>query len=169
MLIEVFVDGAARGQGFPGGSEASCGVVIYRNRKMIGQFARGLGQRTNNEAEYEAVLHGILLCWAGDLRDPIIYSDSQLVVNQVNGSWQCNSPELFPLLLTIQDLAEAFPFRIQHVPRKRVHGADALARDFLDTLAERMESNGKHFAAHQRKRLQKDSGHEDEEGRPAAD
>ncbi len=56
MLIEVFCDGASRGQGQKRIGEASCSAIVYKNKKKIAQFARGLGPRTNNEAEYEAVI-----------------------------------------------------------------------------------------------------------------
>lgn len=134
-MIEVFCDGASRGQGVKGKvGDAAVGVAIYRNKKMIGQYARGLGKRTNNEAEYEAVLMGLLLCWAADLRDPIIYSDSSLVVRQVTGEWDCNNENLRPLLLSIREIQEVFRFRIQHVLRSNVWEADALANLFLDKL-----------------------------------
>ena len=55
MNIEVFCDGASRGQGQKKVGDAACAVVVYKNRKKIAQFARGLGHRSNNEAEYEAV------------------------------------------------------------------------------------------------------------------
>lgn len=140
MFIEVFCDGASRGQGSIDPGEAACGVLIYRNKKLIGQFARGLGRRSNNEAEYEAVLNAIMMCWAADLSDPIIYSDSKLVVFQVNGDWQCKASALVPYLLTIQDIQEVFRFRIKYAPRDS-HGikmADALANEFLDNLQTRI-------------------------------
>lgn len=138
MLIEVYVDGASRGQGKPDVilGEASCAIVIHKNGKLVGQIARGLGRRTNNEAEYEAVLLAILMCWAADLADPIIYSDSTVVVNQVNRRWKCKTPALLALLITIQDLQEVFRFRLQHASRKTpgIQAADSLANEFLDTL-----------------------------------
>lgn len=134
-VIEIFVDGAARGQGVtdqPG--EGAIGVAIYRNKKMIGQFARGIGKRSNNEAEYEAVIHGLLLAWAADLQDPTVYTDSMIVAKQVNGEWQCNTPSLRPLLLTIQELREVFRFRLIQRPREELWEPDALCNLFLDKL-----------------------------------
>lgn len=142
MLVEVYCDGASRGQGTADPGEAACAVVIYKNSKPVGQMARGLGRRTNNEAEYEAVLLAILMCWAADLQDPIIYSDSQLVVKQVNGHWQCKAPALVPLLMTIQDISEVFRFRLQQNSRKTpgIQIADGLAKSFLDSFQERMKT-----------------------------
>ena len=134
-MYEIFVDGASRGQGVAGKiGEAACGVAIYKNQKMIGQYARGLGKRTNNEAEYEAVLMGLLIAWAGDLQDPIIYSDSMLVVKHVNGEWNCNTENLKPLLLSIREIQEVFRFRLHQVPRKIVWEPDALCQLFLDKV-----------------------------------
>lgn len=159
MAVEVFVDGASRGQGRKhdpshydevveaDGSksriyhgEAACAVVIYSNKKKIVEYARGLGRRTNNEAEYEAVLTALLICSMADLPDPIIYSDSLVVVNQINGDWECHTERLLPLLKSIQIIRDdgAFRFRIQQVPRDYVHEADQLAKEFLDRLEEEM-------------------------------
>jgi len=134
MLIEVVCDGAARGQGQQKTGEAACGIVVYKNKKEIAKYARGLGKRTNNEAEYEAVITGLLICSMAQLNDPIIYSDSAVVVNQVNGKWQCKNDNLFTLLKSIRIIQEQFRFRIQHVPRAFVHEADKLANIFLNEL-----------------------------------
>lgn len=132
MLYEVYVDGASRGQGTGKVGDAAAACVILANKKVIGQYARGLGPRTNNEAEYEAVLLGLLLCWAADLRDPVIYSDSMLVVKQVTGQWDCRARALAPLLASIKEIQDEFRFRIVHVPRQEVGVADYLVKDFLD-------------------------------------
>ncbi len=138
-LIEVYVDGGCRQiPGASGIGEAACGAVIYINKKRQGEFARGLGKRTSNEAEYEAVLCGIMLCWSANLKDPIIYSDSTLVVNQVLNKYECTSPSLKPYLFTIQQIQKEFRFRLQHVSRNGVSEADTLVNLFLDTLLREM-------------------------------
>lgn len=134
MNIEVFCDGASRGQGQKKFGEASCATVVYKNRKKVAQFARGLGPRTNNEAEYEAVITGLLICSMADLVDPIIYTDSAVVANQANGKWHCRNSSLMPLLMTLEEIREEFNFRIVQVPRSFVSEADSLANDFLDQL-----------------------------------
>lgn len=139
MNIEVFCDGASRGQGQKKFGEAACSAVVYRNRKKIAQFARGLGPRTNNEAEYEAVIAGLLICSMADLADPIIYTDSAVVANQVNGKWKCKNPTLIPLLMTIEEIKDEFNFRVVQVKRSFVWEPDALANAFLDELELRKE------------------------------
>jgi ribonuclease HI len=137
MTIEVFCDGASRGQGQKKFGDASCATVVYKNRKKIAQFARGLGYRTSNEAEYEAVISGLLICSMADLVDPIVYTDSAVVANQVNGKWQCRNATLMPLLMTIEEIRSEFNFRVVQVKRSFVWEPDKLANAFLDQLQER--------------------------------
>jgi ribonuclease HI len=137
MHIEVFCDGASRGQGQKKDSDAACAAVVYRNRKKIAQFARGLGSRSNNEAEYEAVIAGLLICSMADFSNPIIYTDSAVVANQINGKWRCKNESLIPLLMTVEDIREEFNFKVVQVQRSFVWEPDALANEFLDTLEQR--------------------------------
>jgi ribonuclease HI len=143
MNIEVFCDGASRGQGQKKCGEAACSAVVYKNRKKIAQFARGLGARSNNEAEYEAVIAGLLICSMSDLLDPIIYTDSAVVANQISGKWLCKSEALIPLLMTIEDIRSEYKFRVLQVPRAFVWEPDALANTFLDELELRKKTSKK--------------------------
>jgi ribonuclease HI len=140
MNVEVFCDGASRGQGQKRFGEASCAAVVYKNRKKVAQFARGLGARTNNEAEYEAVIAALLICSMSDFADPIIYTDSAVVANHVNGKWECKNAALVPLLMTIEDIREEYSFRVVQVDRSFVWEADYLANVFLDELKHRKQS-----------------------------
>lgn len=145
MNIEVFCDGASRGQGQKKIGEAACAAVVYRNRKKIAQFARGLGPRSNNEAEYEAVIAGLLICSMADLVDPIIYTDSAVVANQVNGRWKCKNESLIPLLMTVEEIRAEYNFRVVQVSRTFVWEPDALAKAFLDSLENRKEIIAKQY------------------------
>lgn len=140
MNIEVFCDGASRGQGQKKFGEAACATVVYKNKKRIAQFARGLGKRTNNEAEYEAVIAALLICSMSDLVDPIIYTDSAVVANQINGKWKCKNASLLPLLMTIEEIRSEYKFRVVQVPRAFVWEPDALAGEFLNQLQEKKNS-----------------------------
>lgn len=148
-LYEVFVDGASRGQGTRDENDnlvnghGAAAVLIYKNKKLIGQYARALGRTHNNQAEYEAVLIALMMCWAADLEDPIIYSDSNLVVNQISGKWDCKNEDLIPLLLSVQEIESVYRFRIQHVPRRFVAEADELVNELLDNMLGPKNSNSK--------------------------
>jgi ribonuclease HI len=139
LNIEVFCDGASRGQGQKKFGEAACAVVVFKNKKKVAQFARGLGARTNNEAEYEAVITALLICTMSDFVDPIIYTDSAVVANHVNQKWVCKNSALVPLLMTIEEIKEEYRFRLVQVPRNTVHEADDLANQFLNQLEIRKE------------------------------
>lgn len=136
-LYEILVDGASRNNGKPY-SQGSCAIVMYKNKKQIGQYVRGLGHVTNNAAEYEAVIMGVMACWFAELENPVIYSDSQLVCKQVNGEWQCRNADLYPLYLSIKEIQEVYDFRLVQVPRKEVHQADQLNNALLDDLTNKL-------------------------------
>lgn len=136
MLVEVFVDGGCRGNGQRKTGESACAAVIYKNRQKIAQFARGLGKRTNNEAEYEGIITGLLMCSMAELYDPIIYSDSAVAVNHINGKWFCSDNAMLPLLLSVRQIQEEFRFRVMQVPRNLVWEPDGLCNKFLDELEE---------------------------------
>ena len=133
MLIECFVDGSSRGQGQQDIGSASCALVIYRNRKEIFRFSRCLGSKTNNEAEYEAVIHAVLVCAAQNLPTPVVYSDSAVVVNTFNDTWVPNKDYL-PYYLTLKALDEEYGFKLVQVKRRWVTVADKDARHALDNL-----------------------------------
>ena len=143
-MIEVFVDGASRAKGRRSLGDASCAVVIFDKKKPVAQYARGLGLRTNNEAEYEALITALLMCTMSNYKDPIIYSDSAVVVNQINGKWQCNHPRLLPLWMSVNEIKEEYRFRLYQVDRTRVALADSLANKFLDNLTELRSSRHDH-------------------------
>ena len=128
----MYTDGGSRGNPGP----AAIGVAIYDSAKhLLKSYGKTIGIATNNEAEYEALLAALLICWANpDLTDPIIYSDSTLVVKQVNGLMRCRTLNLEPLYLSVKEIQEVFRFDLQHVPRQKVWEADALANLFLDKL-----------------------------------
>lgn len=145
-MIECFIDGACRGNGVDGKTgHAALGIAVYRNRKMVGQYCRPLGERTSNEAEYEALIHALFWCWTlssvdSDFLSPTIYTDSLLVVNQVTGVWNCKSPTLLPLLQSVLKFSESgYRYRLQHVKRRNVWEADALANLVLDDIMEKVE------------------------------
>jgi len=74
------------------------------------------------------------MCTMSDYKDPIFYSDSAVVVNQVNGSWKCKNMNLLPLYISVMEIREEYRFRIRQVDRSKVSLADSLANKFLDKL-----------------------------------
>jgi len=140
LNVEVFCDGASRGQGQKKFGDAACAVVVYKNKKKVVEFARGLGARTNNEAEYEAVITALLICTMSDFVDPILYTDSSVVANHVNQKWACKNSSLLPLLMTIEEIKSVYRFRLVQVQRNNVAEADSLANKFLDNFQVRQKN-----------------------------
>jgi ribonuclease HI len=94
---------------------------------------RFLGIKTNNEAEYEALIEGLKAVseWRPDRLE--IFLDSKLVVEQVNGRWKVKEARLQPLQTKAKELLAGFPeFEVKHVERERNKGADALANMAMD-------------------------------------
>lgn len=109
-----------------------------RLREESGCVGSGEGM-TNNLAEYHAVLNALrytrsrLTMLAERQMGVMLYSDSQLVINQVKGSWKCNTPPLQRLLAEIDAVMHFFadagvPLQFEWIPREQNTAADALSR-----------------------------------------
>lgn len=94
------------------------GAVIKAN---FGPFEEG-GYRTNNEAEYQAVIHALnMLKEIGEKDDVRILSDSKVVVNQLNNTWHIHKAGLRVLAHEIWEQVGASPAAItfRWIPRKQ--------------------------------------------------
>lgn len=148
-FYECFIDGACRNNGSKEVEpEAACAAMIYKNKKEVFRFARELGNRTNNQAEYEALILCLTMCIAADIPRPIIYSDSQVVVNQMNGVWESVDPGLLPFYLTATRLKANYNFDLVKVPRSKVFYPDELCNQVLDEL---QLAKAKQIEAHEKK------------------
>ena len=117
------IDGGSRGN--PG--EAGCGIVLEASGRRE-EHTLYLGRTTSNVAEYVALLATLERAHALGLEELAVRSDSQLLVEQMNGSYRVKAPHLKPLWLRARTLAAGLRrFSIVHVPRERNRAADALA------------------------------------------
>ena len=121
-------DGASRGN--PG--EAGAGAVLFDGRGTpVWECARPLGKKTNNEAEYLALL--LLLEELERRGVPAdIRGDSRLVVNQVTGRWKINEPRLRELADRAMELLRSTKSSLSWVPREENSAADRLSNIALD-------------------------------------
>ncbi|NMB73685.1 MAG: ribonuclease HI family protein [Myxococcales bacterium] len=128
--LVLFTDGASRGN--PG--LAGAGVVLQRpDGSVVAQRAVFLGTRTNNEAEYEALLIGLALAREFAPGRLEVRLDSELVVRQLNGQYRVRHPGLIPLHRKAQELLRAFPnHRVLHVMREQNTRADELSNRAID-------------------------------------
>lgn len=128
--LVVNCDGASRGNPGPAGAGA---VLVTPEGEVVAEIAEGLGETTNNVAEYTAVIHGLQRAQELGARDVLVRSDSQLLVNQLTGRYRVKTPHLVPLARRVRELVTAFDrVRFEHVPRERNVEADRLANAGVD-------------------------------------
>lgn len=117
------VDGGSLGNPGPSG----IGVVLARSQGPTIRIAKWIGRQDNNVAEYVALLEALqcaLTLKAGKLH---VYSDSEVVVRQMNGQYICRSPRLYSLHWICRKLARSFDFSISHIRREHNTEANRLA------------------------------------------
>ena len=127
------IDGAARGNPGP----AAYGIVIRRpdggTHESLGKY---IGRTTNNVAEYYALIAALDYAAANGIKRLRVYSDSQLIVNQIKGLYKVKHPDLRPLHERAKKQAATLEaFTIQYVPREQNRDADDLANVALDSTS----------------------------------
>jgi ribonuclease HI len=130
MTWTIQTDGGSRGNPGPAGA----GVLI-RDAGGHEVLAAGffLGRKTNNEAEYEALLRGLSLLTAAGARKVKVLTDSELMAHQINGIYRVKAPDLKPLFDQAQGLLCRFEdWQVEHVPRERNRQPDQLANRAMD-------------------------------------
>ncbi len=130
LLTTAYVDGASRGN--PG--HAGFGVIIAID--SIGEVYRRagyLGETTNNQAEYHALLYCLNALEELGLSAGIVYSDSELLVKQLSGEYRVKDRQLRPLYEEVRaQLGRLEGIRIRHIRREDNRAADALANTGID-------------------------------------
>ena len=127
------IDGAARGNPGP----AAYGVIVRRpdgtTHESLGKY---IGRTTNNVAEYYALIAALDYAAASGITRLRVYSDSQLIVNQIKGLYKVKHPDLRPLHERAKKQAAGLEtFMIQYVPREQNRDADDLANAALDSTS----------------------------------
>jgi ribonuclease HI len=128
-MITIYFDGLCRPRN-PGGV-ATYGYVIYQDGKKVkngcGVVGSGAGM-TNNVAEYSALKHAAEWVCRNTTKDEIVIKgDSQLVIYQMNGTWQVKSETSKKFVPEIQRLLEGRKTRFVWIPRKQNAEADLLS------------------------------------------
>jgi probable phosphoglycerate mutase len=129
------IDGASRGNPGP----ASYGVVLRRpDGTPLEALGKYIGRHTNNVAEYYALIAALDYAAAKGIKRLRVYSDSQLIVNQMKGLYKVKHADLRPLLERARKQAAGLEaFTIQYVPREENRDADAAANAALDNTGGR--------------------------------
>ena len=142
--LVIYADGAARGNPGPAG----IGVVMEDERgRVLKEVSQFVGQKTNNQAEYMALIQGLEAAAEYQADAILVRLDSELLVHQLKGEYKVKSPLLKPLRSQVQELLARYKVvGIEHIERQYNRAADRLANRAIDAapvdeLAESAEDN----------------------------
>lgn len=131
----MFTDGGSRNNPGPAG----IGVWVETLNKKYGEY---IGEKTNNEAEYEALIFGLKklkqLLGKGKTKSAeiVCYLDSELVVKQLSHEYKLSEEHIQKLFIQIWNLMLDFKkVSFHHIPREKNKIADALVNEALDAQA----------------------------------
>ncbi|MFH1826016.1 MAG: ribonuclease HI family protein [bacterium] len=132
MKAQIFIDGAARGNPGPAG----IGVFIKNDKAILAEVSDYIGKTTNNVAEYMALIRGLEEAIDLDEDRVEVYSDSELLVKQIQGEYRVKNEGLIPLHHHAKSLIRKFKhFMISHIIREQNKMADKLANKGIDDHA----------------------------------
>ena len=135
--ITIFTDGGARGNPGP----AAIGVIVENPSTLLKarEYGEYIGEKTNNQAEYEAVIFALkkVKQLVGKKKtkeaEVEIRMDSELVARQLNGEYKIKELELQPLFLKAWNLRLDFKKIIfRYIPREENRRADKIVNEVLD-------------------------------------
>ena len=137
MHVIICTDGGARGNPGPAG----IGVVIKNAKtgEVIETHAKYLGETTNNQAEYQAVILGLYRCVVLGVKRVDVLADSELLIKQARGEYKVKNKDLAKRFLEMKNLEHQIgDVTYQHVRREKNKEADALANQAMDQAVKRV-------------------------------
>jgi len=142
LKFTIYTDGGARGN--PGPSAIGVVINCAGDIKKYGEY---IGEATNNEAEYQAVIFALKKLKqligkekAKSETEAEIHLDSELLANQLNGEYKIKEKRLQELFLEVWNLKQDFKKVIfQYIPREDNRGADKLVNQALDKELSKLE------------------------------
>lgn len=133
----LYVDGASDMEN----GRAGIGGIFYLagksndEKKELYSFSEYIGKATNNEAEYRAFIRGLEFGQQLNGRDISIFSDSELLVKQINLEYQVKNKRLQKLYREAKELLTMFhSWKINHIPREQNKIADILSKQGLNNI-----------------------------------
>ena len=126
--FEIFCDGACSGNPGP----AAIGVVIRQDNKTIQSLGESIGEATNNIAEYKAIIRALEIVAELKPEELIIHTDSELLFNQLRGTFGIKNDQLRILVDQIKQSAKNFKrVEFKKIPREENREADQLAKESI--------------------------------------
>jgi ribonuclease HI len=130
MKLTINTDGGARGNPGPAGIGVS---IKDEDGKELEGHAVYLGETTNNQAEYRAVILGLQRAVALKATEVEIVTDSELLVKQANGEYKVKNPDIAKRYLEMKNLCTKLGrVKFRHVRREYNKRADELSNIAMD-------------------------------------
>ena len=128
--FKIFTDGAARGNPGPAGA----GWIVFNSaHAVISEGKKYLGEATNNQAEYQALLLALEEAKKNGATTVSVFCDSELMVKQLRGEYKVKNEGLKTLFQKAVVALGAFgSYTMTHVVREKNKGADRLANEAID-------------------------------------
>jgi ribonuclease HI len=132
MQLDVYTDGGAINNPGP----AASAFVVVQGKKIIAQEKKAIGNNTNNMAEYTAViiaLEKLPQLINEQIKRIVFYSDSKLMVNQINGLYKVKAGHIREQIMRIRVLEAKInlPIVYKNIPREENEKADSLVKEAL--------------------------------------
>lgn len=128
-MYQVYTDGGARGNPGPSG----VGVVIVHDGQTVKTLSNYIGEGTNNQAEYRAVITALDALRELGAKHVDFFLDSELVVSQLNRKFKVKDAELAKLFVRVWNACQQFTrVTFSWIPREQNHHADALVNEAID-------------------------------------
>lgn len=126
----IYTDGGSRGNPGPG----ALGVVfIDQNGKILKEYSHYLGETTNNQAEYEAIIFALQKAKQLKIKELEIRTDSELIGRQLLGEYKIKDSNLQPLFIKAWNLRLDYDkVNLKIIPREQNKAADKLVNIELD-------------------------------------
>ncbi|XP_057548270.1 uncharacterized protein LOC130826724 [Amaranthus tricolor] len=121
---KLYVDGSSTQSASGAGLLIVSSAGVRMERAVRFEFAA-----SKNEAEYEALLMGLRICYETGAKKLSAFSDSQLIVGQVNGEFEAKDDSMKMYLQQVKEFVQKFDkFTLEHIPRSQNAQADSLAK-----------------------------------------
>ena len=131
MKADLFVDGASDLHS----GTAGIGGAVYIDGKEVTTFSIPLKGKTNNEAEYLSVIEGIKVAKEINIVNINIFSDSQLVIRQINGQYKLKNNRMKLLNEKVMnELKKMTGWTANHIEREKNKRADALSKQAMRSI-----------------------------------
>jgi ribonuclease HI len=112
------------------GTGAGAGVLLISPKgEQLNYVLQIHYKASNNEAEYEALIHGLRIAVSLGIKRLLAFRDSKVVIEQVNKEWDCVKDTMNAYCAEIRKLKGHFEgIEFQHIPRNNKVAADVLSK-----------------------------------------